>query len=369
MSEKTNDKLARELREAYGRNLPGDDFDDAVMERTLTESGGEHEVALAAPGGRRWWPFAVAAAVVLLVVGAWQLSGPAPQEPPPFFPLPTLAAPGNERIVVDLEVDGTIRVGGKVLTEEELKTYLTLRVAECRGDRDPQEPYVFLNGKKGVFPPSVARLARLCRDPPISIRKIQYGSDGKVSSMTWPTPPVAETNRHIVRLERGLYDISTHVRLDDRDLGTGDAAFNALAVALKGSKLKSGKIDAYGLTPIADLRRAIAALRSVGIFDVEWTAEYLKAGPRPKIHLCLQLVDRKAQLSILAERISSGVMRVQSDPDKALLALDAMIRKLVTAGLEPVGLVDASRYMDQKIVDRILDLFKKHGIDDVLIIR
>ena len=39
MSDRNNDKLAVELRAAYGQDLPGDDFDDVVMDRTLAEAG------------------------------------------------------------------------------------------------------------------------------------------------------------------------------------------------------------------------------------------------------------------------------------------------------------------------------------------
>jgi hypothetical protein len=155
----TDDRLANELRQAYSRDLPGGEFDDAVMERALADSGGEHEIAVEAPCGRRWWPLAVAAAVVLLFVGAWQLSGPAPQDAPPFCPRPTLAAPGNERIVVAIDAEGQTSVGKTVLTAEQLKHYLTLRAKECRADGE-DEPYVHIEGELRSHPEVPAALRR-----------------------------------------------------------------------------------------------------------------------------------------------------------------------------------------------------------------
>jgi len=46
-----DDKLEDEIREAYRRDLPGEELDRAVMDRLEEEGGGEHEIS-AAPGSR-----------------------------------------------------------------------------------------------------------------------------------------------------------------------------------------------------------------------------------------------------------------------------------------------------------------------------
>ena len=69
----TDGKLEREMREAFGKDLPGEEFVAGVLSRTERGSGGEH--VLAVRSARTWrraalrWAFV--AAVLLMAVSVW----------------------------------------------------------------------------------------------------------------------------------------------------------------------------------------------------------------------------------------------------------------------------------------------------------
>jgi len=391
-----DDKLARELREVYGRDLPGDEFDQAVMDRTLADSGGEHEVALGAPSGRRWWPFVAAAAVVLLIVGVWRLAAPEPVQPKIQCNLPSLAAPGNERIVVSVDAEGKTSVGGMVLSPEELKKYLTLRVNECRKDKDPQETYLYIKGDAKVGSGHITKLLEVCADHPFGIREFQFAS-GEVISVTdggWnvepdPDPPIEDRPavppaksvkvKVVLKWEKG--DTSTQVWLGDRNLGCDDEGFTALDSALEklttglaaaGQDLPmSGEIHAWAHVPHNHVIRAIDALMKVDITDITFIGTPPSLAPeprsRPALHVYLRAINEDNVLIIGDTRTLHKLTHHKLD--EGLVALDAAIRKLAAAGPKPVGFLHATVYADQKAVKRILEVFKSHGIEDVTIIR
>ncbi|MHC4862389.1 MAG: hypothetical protein ACYTDY_20135, partial [Planctomycetota bacterium] len=77
----TDDDLGRDLEAAYGRDLPGEEFDDRVME-AVEEGGGEHVLSAAPVRSRRVVSAAalVAASLVFLLgygVGGGFLERPA----------------------------------------------------------------------------------------------------------------------------------------------------------------------------------------------------------------------------------------------------------------------------------------------------
>ena len=195
MSGTNDDELKRDLRAAYGANLPGEEFDRRVLDRIDLDDG-ETEFSVPAPARTRLWPWAVAAAAILLILAgtpfAWRaveskLPGAVltPVSPVPMPVLPQAAPPAPRQpaalLILDVKADGSFRINGVACTREELEPVLrgeALRLrAQAAEDGVAESPVqVLVRAEEGVVWQRVQTIMQACADPSIRFYKFQFAT-------------------------------------------------------------------------------------------------------------------------------------------------------------------------------------------------
>jgi biopolymer transport protein ExbD len=187
-------KLGDDLRAATGRDLPGEEFDERVMQ--TIEGGGGERVLSVGTGVSGWRGFRLAAAAVLLAVGVWAVSsgqfrreraeagGAAGPNPPADIELPQAetAEPWPEPIRIVVTHDGKVRILGRSVDLEGLRNSL---VAETKGTHDtgrpsrPSERPMVLLADRQVRWRMVQWVLQACADPSVRLYKTHFATVGK----------------------------------------------------------------------------------------------------------------------------------------------------------------------------------------------
>ncbi len=401
MSERNDDRLPGDLKAAYGRELPGAEFEDNVLAKIEEGAGGEHEFAVPAMRGWRWWPLAVAAAVVLLLFGAYQVID-RDQVEEDLCRLPFVAAAPAETelqtIIVNLSVSGETTVKGENLDDRKLREYLLQRAKECRADPEhPREPVVLIRAEKDTEWKQVQRIMQLCASAELKIHKIQFAS--KIVEAPEPAPAPAEESDepfsgpgtpevppapakplsdepfvspvkvqgHLIRLARTWRETKTTVHLDDRILGSGKEGFAALERALSGTKLKSAQLEAYPHVPHAEVVRAIDALMKVGIRDIRFVG-VPPPEQRPPVSDSMEPFSVHLEVRGGKLFLGFGAGGATKEFEPGLAELSKALQSWPANQAKPRVFLTGAVYLDRKFGDRVIAVLKKHGFSKITMI-
>ncbi|MHC4471511.1 MAG: hypothetical protein ACYS99_11165 [Planctomycetota bacterium] len=314
----TDDDLGRDLEAAYGRDLPGEEFDDRVME-AVEEGGGEHVLSAAPVRSRRVVSAAalVAASLVFLLgygVGGGFLERPAapPGEgegsfaaggPEVELPVATTAGPMERPLEITITADERVHAGGKWVGFRELKSFLIESVRDTHIGLPPRPSSrsAILRADRRVRWRMVQWVMQACADPEVRLWKIHWaaapeeGSDAlRVVAAFLPldrglksdapfAEPAKEKPKITVTLRRPQFQRETTVKLLLTEIGMGDTGFKELTRRIEQIRAADhrlpGEIDGGERVPFEEVVRALDAFRLVGVEKVSFV------GAPPPSHL------------------------------------------------------------------------------------
>lgn len=268
MSPRSEEDLGRDLRAVYLADPPGPEFTGRVLEHTHREAAPDREISVRLRPRRGGLAVAIAAAAVLLVLVGSRAFTPGSEESPDPAPDPTAVTGGGpDHLTVEIREGGGIWFRGRERTAVGVREQLRAEVA-AKGAGRP-ELYVVLRAAKSVEWRRVQEVMQACADPGVRLYKIRFAAERDVgeeaASPLRPVPAADVT----VALRRAEGDGETSVRLLDRDLGAGAAAFARLAREL--DAIGGGHpavLRAAPAVPHRDVLRALDTLMGAGIRDI-----------------------------------------------------------------------------------------------------
>jgi biopolymer transport protein ExbD len=295
--ETRDESLQKDLAEAAGQDLPGEEFDQRVLD-SIEGGGGEREIAVRP---RISWMTA-AAALLLIALGTWVVATgrlsrseapPAEVETAAGVDLPSAEStmPWPKPIRIAVSAEGKIRVGGK---KAELAGLLGHLVRLSRGSHDlahaqqPSMKDVVILADKTVRWRMVQWVMQACADPDVRIWRIWWATEGgRAIPVFLPMDrglsdmPFESSPKITIELKRKKGGDSTTVTLMGQDLGIilaaqkpGESRVRAL---LKADADMIGEVRGGEWVPFGDVVQAVDLFRRSGVREIQFVG-----APPPK---------------------------------------------------------------------------------------
>ena len=313
----SDDRLGEELREAAGRDLPGEEFDRRVMQ-SIEGGGGERTVALA-PAIFRWRLPGLAAAAVLVLLGAWAVAtgqfrreGPSDEggigvDVAAGIELPSAknSGPWPRPIRIVVSKDAGLRIDGKAVDIRGLSKALFVATLGTHATRHPMGPSrrnVVILADRRVRWREVQWVMQACADPSVRLWRLHFataGPDGgkrvlpahlpidrgvkliwveespfegeiivegekrKAPARVKAVPPV-EKAVIAVKLRREKGDNRTRIEILGEEMADQNAARKRIELILRYEPSLALELDASAEVPFEDVIRSLDAYRDIG---------------------------------------------------------------------------------------------------------
>lgn len=329
MSER-DEALGSDLKAAFGTDLPGDEFDRAVMDRIEAGAGGEHEVTADLPRRPRLRLFLPAAAAVLLVLAGWAMFGRGEGG---------TAATGEEEtsdrydvrvLAVDVYQVGEERYDGKAL--------LAL-LAEKRPEK------VLIAGRRDLPWRSAALAMQTCAAAEIADLALRVDGEPAV-----PTPLPKDEGLQREPIEEVVPQARFRLRVVD-----GETVSSASASKVSTSGV--AEIHADSDVPFRDIVETARLCRKKGFERIQFVGTPPVDAPKQEILVILERVDGETRLSLydtsgqhsMEEGIGKLAKEIERRGDPAFLC----------------GRVRAAPKVPHEDVVKVLDAFMRGKINEI----